>query len=301
MNTFERARAFVARNARPLDFARWMFLFEGGRAEDVASALAAYQNPDGGFGHALEPDAWNPNSAPMQTWTATEILREIGLFDAAHPVVAGILRYLTSGAHFDGHTWENAPQSNNDFPHAPWWSVGCDSASHTNYNPTACLAGFLLACAPPVSPARALGARVADEAIAAYLYGGLLSDMHTVLCYIRLAEYGARAGLDVSALREKLLLQVSASLTRETEKWETGYVCKPSLFFDSAQSPFRAGNEEIAAFECDFIRRAQCEDGSWPVNWSWGAYPEEWAISKNWWKSDIAIRNMRFLRGMENQ
>jgi hypothetical protein len=30
MNTFEKARAFVYRNARPLDLARWQFHFEGG-------------------------------------------------------------------------------------------------------------------------------------------------------------------------------------------------------------------------------------------------------------------------------
>ncbi len=123
--------------------------------------------------------------------------------------------------------------------------------------------------------------------------------MHTAACYIRLAEYGARAGLDVGALAEKLVRQVHASITRETEQWETGYVCRPSFFFDSKESPFYAGNEEIAAYECGFIRRAQLPDGSWNVNWSWGAYPDEWAVSKNWWKTDIAIRNMKFLMGME--
>ena len=32
---FERARRFIFRNARPLDFARWRFAFEGGSREDV--------------------------------------------------------------------------------------------------------------------------------------------------------------------------------------------------------------------------------------------------------------------------
>ena len=50
---FERARRFIFRNARPLDFARWRFAFEGGSREDVLAALAAYQNGDGGFGHGL--------------------------------------------------------------------------------------------------------------------------------------------------------------------------------------------------------------------------------------------------------
>jgi hypothetical protein len=66
-DAYTRARAFLRRNARPLDFARFQYHFENGSQEAVLTALAAYQNPDGGFGHALEPDAWNPNSSPMQT------------------------------------------------------------------------------------------------------------------------------------------------------------------------------------------------------------------------------------------
>lgn len=100
--TFDKAKTFIYRNARPLDFVRWQYHFESGSKEAVLTALAVYQNKDGGYGHALEPDAWNPNSAPMQTWTATEILREIDFTDATHPIIQGILCYLASGQEFTG-------------------------------------------------------------------------------------------------------------------------------------------------------------------------------------------------------
>lgn len=64
--SFETARNFIYKNARPLDIARWKYLFENGCREDVLLALAAYQNEDGGFGHALEPDCWNLNSSPFR-------------------------------------------------------------------------------------------------------------------------------------------------------------------------------------------------------------------------------------------
>ena len=67
---YEKARGFIYRNARPLDLALWKYHFENGNREDVLTALMAYQNADGGFGHALEADSFNPNSAPIQTWTA---------------------------------------------------------------------------------------------------------------------------------------------------------------------------------------------------------------------------------------
>ena len=75
----ERARNFIFTNALPLDLARWRFLFDDGSKRDVLKFLAGYQNADGGFGHPLEPDCWNPNSSPLQTWAATQIIKEINL------------------------------------------------------------------------------------------------------------------------------------------------------------------------------------------------------------------------------
>jgi hypothetical protein len=86
-SSFEKARAFLHRNARPLDMTQRRHHFDGGSKEAVLTALAAYQNSDGGFGLALEADSWNPNSSPIQTWAATEILRKIDAADAAHPII----------------------------------------------------------------------------------------------------------------------------------------------------------------------------------------------------------------------
>jgi len=141
-STFNNVCSFIYRNARPLDIARWQYHFEDGSKDAVLAALTAYQNEDGGFGHALEPDAWNPNSAPIQTWTATEILREIDFTDNTHPIIKGILRFLESGQAFEGHFWYCTVSSNNDYPHAPWWHTENDSTCHNDYNPTACLAGI---------------------------------------------------------------------------------------------------------------------------------------------------------------
>ncbi len=299
---FEKSSAFIYRNARPLDLARWQYHFENGSKEAVLTALAAYQNEDGGFGHALEPDAWNPNSAPIQTWTATEILREIDFTDNTHPIIQGILRYLASGQEFNGRFWFNAPQSNNDYPHAPWWHTDSDSTCHNNYNPTACLAGFIIRFAGKRSALYKLGCRIAKEAYDAYFGQDLLGDMHTAGCYIRLLQYCEEAGdheiIDLSTLKERLKEQVKHNIAHNTAEWEKGYICKPSQFFNSQDSIFYADNKEIAEYECDFITRTQHEDGSWNIPWGWNGYPEEWAVSKNWWKGNGVILNMLYLKGM---
>ena len=40
----------------------------------------------------------------------------------------------------------------------------------------------------------------------------------------------------------------------------------------------------------------QNNDGSWNVTWDWNNYLKEWAISKNWWKSDIIIKNIKYIK-----
>ncbi len=64
MTTYEKAEKFIYRNARPLELARWQYRFENGSAEHVLRALSAYQNADGGFGHALEADCFSPGFFP---------------------------------------------------------------------------------------------------------------------------------------------------------------------------------------------------------------------------------------------
>ncbi|MDI9482706.1 MAG: hypothetical protein QM315_05940 [Bacillota bacterium] len=61
-NVFQKAKEYIYRKARPLDFTRWQYHFENGSKEAVLNTLSYYQNEDGGFGHALEPDAFYINN-----------------------------------------------------------------------------------------------------------------------------------------------------------------------------------------------------------------------------------------------
>lgn len=296
--TYKKAREFIYRNARPIDLARWQYHFEDGKKEEVLKALAYYQNEDGGFGHALEADSWNLHSTPIQTWTATEILREIGFTDREHPVMQGILKYLDSGACFDGHFWYASIVSNNDYPHAPWWHT--EESSIWGYNPTACLAGFVIRFADRESELYEKGCQIAKEAFES------LRQEHRVegetLCYIRLLQYCREANvtnlIDLDWLEEKLREAVKNNICPRKEDWEFKYVCRPSQYVEGKECIFYEDNKELADYECEFIANTQLEDGSWNLNWQWKDYPEEWTIARNWWKADRAIHNLLYLRGM---
>jgi len=300
MMYFERAKAFIYKNARPLEMARWKFLFENGSKEDVLTILATYQNDDGGFGHALEPDCWNPNSSPIQTWCATRIVHEIKLEDQKHPIIQGILRYLSSGKDFDGHTWLAVIKSNDDYPHAPWWTF--ESGKAISYNPTASLAGFIIKFADKNSDLYALGCRLAKEALDYFQSHYPVDVMHTVSCFVELYTdlkgSNTKDLLDLDEFRNLLHNQIKRIITNDKEKWGVEYVCKPSLFFDSITSDFYSKYKATAEYECDFIVKTQEKDGTWAITWSWGDYPEAWILSKQWWKSDLIIKNIKFIRAI---
>lgn len=294
---YNQARSFIYKNARPLDLARWKYLFEGGSKEDVLTALAAYQNDDGGFGHALEPDCWNPSSSPIQTWVATEIIEEIGLEDKGHPIVQGILRYLSSGKDFDGHTWSNTIASNNDTPHAPWWEHV--PVTEPCYNPTACFIAFILKFADRESPLYALACNLAKEAYGYFKAHFPMESAHTVSCFVKLYDYLKESStdnlIDLAAFKDLLQKQLQQVITYDTDKWNTEYVCKPSLFISSKASDFYEENRAICEHECAFIENSQESDGTWTITWSWADYAEEWSISKNWWKSGGIIKNLYYI------
>jgi len=56
------AENFIWSAARLVERHRYSMLFADGPAEPVVETLRGYRNPDGGFGHALEPDLRCPGS-----------------------------------------------------------------------------------------------------------------------------------------------------------------------------------------------------------------------------------------------
>lgn len=138
MIDLDAAERFLLLNARLIDRLRFARLFRDGSTEAVLTALRAYQNPDGGFGNALEPDLRGAASQPQPVEVAFRLLEELG---AMHdPMVAAACDWLTTITRPDGGVPFVLP-SVRDTPRAPWWETEDDPAG--NLNPTAALAGLL--------------------------------------------------------------------------------------------------------------------------------------------------------------
>jgi hypothetical protein len=111
------AEQFVLANARLLDRHRLAVLLHGAPHASVIQALRAYRNPDGGFGHALEPDVRAPESEPASRLHALEVLAEIGALD--DPMVTDAAAWIASIADPDGGLPFVLPTAA-AHPHAPW-------------------------------------------------------------------------------------------------------------------------------------------------------------------------------------
>jgi hypothetical protein len=94
------ARSFMAGHARVLDRRRFELLFDGASAEPVLAALNAYRNPDGGYGHGLEPDLRAPESQPAAALHAFEVLADVAPVTA--PEAAELCDWLDAIALPDG-------------------------------------------------------------------------------------------------------------------------------------------------------------------------------------------------------
>ncbi|MDQ0793601.1 hypothetical protein [Streptomyces sp. B1I3] len=115
-----RAEQFVWLTARVLEQRRFAHLFLGGSADAVETALAAYLNEDGGYGHALEPDLRGPVSQPLHVAHALKVLDSIGRCRGLG--VERICRYLTDVSTREGALPALLP-SQRGYPAAPFIPV----------------------------------------------------------------------------------------------------------------------------------------------------------------------------------
>ncbi len=289
---FLEVRAWMYRNARPLELARWRYHFENAGREGVLQALSVYQNPDGGFGHALEADNWNPDSSPFTTGTAIELFRELGIFDPHHPMVEKAFHYLESVPCLPMMGWPFTVPTNSDHPHAPWWTYGEENNIQNGFHASGNLAGYILRCGDTESTLYQKAFSVAQEMVDKLRRAGT-TDVHEIGANAVLLQDILAAGLeeqfDATELRGRLMKMVSQALQRDRGSW-SGYSMRPSHYIDSPQSLFYKGNEEVTGEELDNILNTRKTGGVWDIYWSWADYPAEFAIARRWWQGNLALR-----------
>jgi hypothetical protein len=132
------AEQFLWKHGRLLERHLFETLFRDASPQPALAALAAYQNDDGGFGHALQPDLRGPTSQPVAVDLAFSVLDALGAFDSV--IVDKALEFLSSITRLDGGVPVALPTVA-DFPCARTWR-GVDTTTAC-LNPTASLVALL--------------------------------------------------------------------------------------------------------------------------------------------------------------
>ena len=123
---YSRARAYVLNHGLDLDRSLFTFRSESGTREQVFDALASYQNEDGGFGRALEPDLRSDLSSVYATSQGLSLLREIGATSTDY-IVERAMAYISSTYDRKRKVWPIISAASLEAPCAGHWESIIDS------------------------------------------------------------------------------------------------------------------------------------------------------------------------------
>lgn len=298
---YNNVRSWMYKNARHIDLCLWRYFFENGEKESILVALMNYQNEDGGFGHALEADNWNPNSSPITTQYALNMLRNIEFKDMSHPIYQGIWRYLNSGKDLLDYGWRFTIPSNEEYPHAPWWNYSEERNRKEYFGVTADFTAFILKFGEKDTSLYKKALGFMEDLIKLLMLETEYGDMG-IEGYITLVDTVKELELmkfDSDELTHKLALKIKNSIEYDSKKWSC-YGVLPSNFIKSPNSIFYQENSEIVKKELEFLLDTKPENDVWGITWTWfdnmEKYEKEFAISENWWKGYKAVEKMLFLR-----
>ena len=290
-----KAIKYILKNARPLELAIYKYYFENESSQAIVDEISKFQNADGGFGHALEPDFLNPNSSPIATNDAIITLSRVNALDRDSAIVQGIVKYLESHDSFneDKKRWLFAIDSNKDYPHAIWWEKKGDGIS--KFNPSISLAAFMVCYGNRTS----LYEEIIKEGFEYLQTGGDVSgdDINCyLLAYELLTKNGINNIIDINVFKDLLCKAIENCICKDIEKYGVEYIPMPSVIFAGKYLDFITPEiKPLISAEKDILGKLQMEDGGFDITWKWYTpYSDEYAQARAWWRPRITIEKLLF-------
>lgn len=272
------ARRFVHRDARLLDRLAFDAAFDGGDPAAVLHALGSYQNADGGFGHALEPDTRTSSSQPLYLELALEYMDEAGARDPHRLLRA--CDWLAGVLGPDG----GAPiliESFRDADFAPHWA---DGPGALGINPNGGIAGRLLKLGVE-HPVR--------ERLHDFCWRSVegIDGAHNVgeaLIFLEHAPDRRRA--EVRA--EALVRHLPQTRLFKADPAAPGYGLDALFYARTPQAwAHRWLDPALVRTALSHLEATQQADGGWPIDWT---PPGSAAVAE--WRGILTVRAVRTLR-----
>ena len=252
----EAGRSFIRREGRLLEQRLAATVFDGAPPSGVIDVLRGYQNPDGGFGHGLEPDKRCPDSQAIDVEIALRAMVGAGTVD--HDMVVRACDFLAATASPDGAV-SLATSAIEAYPRAEHWS---DWTYIPGFNPTAGLAGLL----------HRIGFEhpwldKATEWCWATLADGLNGDAHVASeVFVFLAHVPDRDRAD--AMAPAVLEHLARADHYRADPLEPAYGVSPLDIAPTPTSRWRSlFADDVIEGHLDRAERDQQPDGGWAITW----------------------------------
>lgn len=286
---FNKASDFLLHSARGLERNIYKHKFDGASCDPILVELQHYQNPDGGFGHGLEPDLRSPRSSPIATTHAFQKLNTLNPGDVPEGFVDSGISYFEKSFNPDSNRWFAASKEINNYPHAPWWHYEEESEKTITGsswgNPTAEILGYLIQYDQFVD--RIDIEELLREALERLRTQVECRSEHEIYCYIRL--YKALPDKWSSRFRDQLVRVVQQVVRTDPSDWND-YLPTPLDFIDNPDS-FQFGiSDQLVTANLNLLIKILEDRGIIEPNWEWGQYEEEWARAKKEWTGILTLR-----------
>jgi hypothetical protein len=278
---FEKGSRFIWENARLLERAIFEYFFLDGSPDRIRSILRLYQNKDGGFGHAIEPDLRTPFSQPVFVEFALRTLYDCQIRD--EELANRACDFIARHADLEQGIAMSFPSAQ-DYPHAP--HMGSPSAQQPSMDRLIGLVG-LLNWQRSSHP----WLKGAVETCLANIISYPFDDAHTILTSFCLIE---------SVSPERPVKRIFEKLASDLHKahficWEVPvntYGLTPLSFAPRPDSFCRKifTDEQINAHLDDLLLRQQ-PDGGWPILWQ---PPSDMARQE--WRAQWSLQALASLR-----
>ncbi|MBO8178531.1 MAG: hypothetical protein H0Z31_13930 [Bacillus sp. (in: Bacteria)] len=286
---YEKGKSFIENNARLVEQALFHYLFESGSVQTVIDTLKRYQNKNGGFGHALEPDFRCSTSSPMATTIAFQMF---DLLDKKPDlIIENALNYLRKTYQADLNGWLSVPKDVNEAPRAPWWNYREEIVNWGN--PSAEIIGYFYTYGTKEDRtwAESMLPFVED-----YLYSLENYEFHELLCFLRLMD--KLASKWQLRLEVQLTPMIKACVETNPTKWDT-YSLQPIQIAPTPTSRFYELVSEYIPSNLKYIQETQQAEGHWEPTWSWGQFEREWLQAKKEWQGILTLQYLRILRAYD--
>jgi hypothetical protein len=290
-DAFAAADRFLLNQARLLERRLFATCFLGQPAELVVRALLGYQNMDGGFGQALEPDTRCPASLPIYAEVAFQALATAGVASSgavgsvATDMVLRACDFLASAA-ARADAGGGVPLAFGvieSFPRAVHWT---EWTYEPGLNPTAGLVGLLYQLGVD-HPWREAGAAYCWQQLES---DGLPADAHALselLVFLEHVPDQERAARHAAGIAAHLPGVAMLNLDPNTP----GYGLTPLDLAPEAGSRWRSlFPQELIDAHLDRLVGSQLDDGGWPISWE---PPSEAAGCE--WRGMVTLKALRTL------